>query len=151
MKRVTTKKSPTRSARAASLVRMRVGLLILAGGVLALALLLFRLGAGQPQQSQRSAAGADPALEDLRVEGQATSHSSSEAGVGQGTPWEATSDDSRPVPAGQVAPWVVQPPKPNPVTQTPPRPVPPPDPQTSKPPLENPGGVNGTRPPRLPQ
>lgn len=43
----------------------------------------------------------------------------------------------------------VRPPAPVPIAVSPPRP--PSDPQTTRPPLDNPGGINGDRPPRAPR
>jgi hypothetical protein len=62
--------------------------------------------------------------------------------------WTASSEDA-PDPSAQrpAASWVVPSPTP-PNLVAPPEPRSPPDPQTTTPAMENPGGVNGTRPPR---
>jgi hypothetical protein len=62
-------------------------------------------------------------------------------------PWEATPQNTPPVPPGHIPAWQVKPPRPDP-TPPPPPPVPPPDPATHRPPMHNPGGVDGDRPPR---
>jgi hypothetical protein len=61
--------------------------------------------------------------------------------------WEVTPANSPPVPPGHVPAWQVKPPPPEPVP-APAAPVEPPDPATYRPPLHNPGGVDGDRPPR---
>jgi hypothetical protein len=60
-------------------------------------------------------------------------------------PWEAKDDAE--VPEGHLSVAEVKPPGPEP-TLTAPEAVPPPDPLTHEPPKDNPGGVNGDRPPR---
>jgi hypothetical protein len=67
---------------------------------------------------------------------------------GRVAPWEATRENTPPVPAGQVPAWQVRPAAPDPTMHMPAAPVAPPDPQTTTPPMDNPGGVNGDRPPR---
>jgi|CXWL01.1.fsa_nt_gi hypothetical protein len=63
-------------------------------------------------------------------------------------PWEATPENSSPIPAGQIPAWQVNSPPPGvngavlPVV-----PAPPAGP-TVRPPMHNPGGVDGDRPPR---
>lgn len=79
----------------------------------------------------------------------ASAESRSELQASPPLPWAAASTDSLP-PEGQVAAWEVHPPRPDPTTQMPPVPVEPANPQLTRPPLTNPGGVNGTRPPRSP-
>ncbi|HEY3353531.1 MAG TPA: hypothetical protein VGQ83_09800 [Polyangia bacterium] len=62
-------------------------------------------------------------------------------------PWEATPANTPPPPPGHIPAWVVKPPRPEP-SAPPAPPVEPPDPATHRPPMHNPGGVNGDRPPR---
>jgi hypothetical protein len=63
-------------------------------------------------------------------------------------PWAATPESSPPAPSGQVHAWQVRPAPPDPNAVRPVDPAPPPDPMTTLPPMENPGGVSGSRPPR---
>jgi hypothetical protein len=65
-------------------------------------------------------------------------------------PWEATPENTPPesIPPGHIPAWEVHPPRPDPNQPAPPVPVPPPDPATHQPPMDNPGGVDGDRPPR---
>jgi hypothetical protein len=50
-----------------------------------------------------------------------------------------------PAPEWQIPAWVVKPPAPDPRTPLPPAPVEPPSPIAHRPPMHNPGGVNGDR------
>jgi hypothetical protein len=63
-------------------------------------------------------------------------------------PWKATPNNTPALPEGTVPPWEVDPPPPDPSAPLPPDPVDPPNPAEHRPPLHNPGGVNGDRPPR---
>lgn len=63
-------------------------------------------------------------------------------------PWEATKENSPPVPKGHIPAWQVNPPPPPPPSPPWPPPREPPDPQIHRPPMHNPGGVDGDRPPR---
>ncbi len=63
-------------------------------------------------------------------------------------PWAATSTNSPPAPPEQIPAWQVRPPPPDPNAVRPVDPVAPADPMGNRPPMENPGGVNGSRPPR---
>jgi hypothetical protein len=64
-------------------------------------------------------------------------------------PWKATPNNTPALPEGTVPTWEVDPPPPDPSAPLPPDPVDPPNPAEHRPPLHNPGGVNGDRPPRL--
>jgi hypothetical protein len=63
-------------------------------------------------------------------------------------PWEVTAENAKPAPPGFIPAASVRPPQPDPATPEPPRPVEPPNPTAYRPPTDNPGGVNGDRPPR---
>jgi hypothetical protein len=63
-------------------------------------------------------------------------------------PWEATPESSPPLPDRHIPAWQVRPPPPDPNAAARPEPTSPPDPATTRPPMDNPGGVNGDRPPR---
>jgi outer membrane biosynthesis protein TonB len=61
-------------------------------------------------------------------------------------PWESTPQNTPTVPPGHIPAWQVKSPRPE--VTPPPTPVPPPDPASHRPPMHNPGGVDGDRPPR---
>jgi hypothetical protein len=61
-------------------------------------------------------------------------------------PWEATRENTPAVDEHHIPAWKV--PTPRPTAWNPRPPSPPPDPIGNRPPTENPGGVNGARPPR---
>jgi hypothetical protein len=63
-------------------------------------------------------------------------------------PWQATPENTGALPAGTVPAWQVHPPRPDPSAPLPPAPVEPPNPAEHRPPIHNPGGVNGDRPER---
>jgi hypothetical protein len=60
-------------------------------------------------------------------------------------PWKSAPSDTPP-PAGFVPAWKIKPPPPRPYV--PPRPIVPLNPIAHRPPMKNPGGVNGARPER---
>jgi len=62
-------------------------------------------------------------------------------------PWDSRRQDSPSAPE-YIPAWKVNPPRPDPNALPPPRPVEPTNPQLTKPPRDNPGGVNGDRPER---
>src|SRR5262249_11371956 len=61
-------------------------------------------------------------------------------------PWQATRENAPQIDEHHIPAWKV--PTTPPVAWTPPPVVEPPDPLAHPPPLQNPGGVNGDRPPR---
>lgn len=63
-------------------------------------------------------------------------------------PWEARPDNSPPVAKGYIPAWKIDSPRGDPNARPAPLPVAPPNPAEHRPPMENPGGVNGDRPPR---
>lgn len=64
-------------------------------------------------------------------------------------PWEVTRDNAPPPPRGHTPAYQVRPPPPDAArASSAPVPVPRPDPASTRPPMDNPGGVNGDRPPR---
>jgi hypothetical protein len=62
-------------------------------------------------------------------------------------PWESTPRNTPNLGVGYLPAWKVKPPAPEPLP-VPTVPAATSDPQSNQPPLFNPGGVNGTRPPR---
>jgi hypothetical protein len=62
-------------------------------------------------------------------------------------PWQVTRENTPNVPAGQVPAWKETPPRPDPVARTTPPPVEPPR-HLEEWAFDNPGGVDGERPPR---
>lgn len=63
-------------------------------------------------------------------------------------PWQATPENTTTLPPGTVPAWRVNPPPPDPNAPLPPPPKEPPNPALNRPPMDNPGGVNGDRPER---
>lgn len=64
-------------------------------------------------------------------------------------PWQVSRENTPPPPEGYVPAWKVRPPRPEQLSQVPlPPPREPPEPSLHRPPVENPGGVNGDRPAR---
>jgi hypothetical protein len=64
-------------------------------------------------------------------------------------PWQVSRENTPPPPEGYVPAWKVRPPRPEQLGQVPlPPPREPPEPSLHRPPVENPGGVNGDRPAR---
>lgn len=63
-------------------------------------------------------------------------------------PWQATPQNTTTLPPGTVPAWQVDPPPPDPSLPLPPPPREPPNPALQRPPMDNPGGVNGDRPER---
>jgi hypothetical protein len=63
-------------------------------------------------------------------------------------PWESTPETIGPVPPHHVSAWKVRVPRPGADGPLPTPPHEPPDPATYRPPMDNPGGVNGDRPER---
>jgi hypothetical protein len=63
-------------------------------------------------------------------------------------PWQTPPATKEPLPAGTVPVWRVDPPRPDPSAPMPAAVVEPPNPATHRPPMDNPGGVNGDRPER---
>lgn len=63
-------------------------------------------------------------------------------------PWQATPDNTSAALPGTVPTRRVDPPRPDPSIRMPLPPVEPPNPAQHRPPLHNPGGVNGDRPER---
>jgi hypothetical protein len=63
-------------------------------------------------------------------------------------PWRARPESTSALPAGTVPAWRVNPPPPDPSPPLPPAPIEPPNPAKHRPPLHNPGGVDGDRPAR---
>ncbi len=63
-------------------------------------------------------------------------------------PWHATPENASAALPGTVPAWRVNPPRPDPSIRMPLPPDEPPNPAQHRPPLHNPGGVNGDRPER---
>jgi hypothetical protein len=63
-------------------------------------------------------------------------------------PWQANPQNTTTLPPGTVPAWQVNPPPPDPSLPLPPPPREPPNPAVHRPPMDNPGGVNGDRPER---
>jgi hypothetical protein len=117
---------------------LRLGLrFAVLGGLLAAALLIFRFRHGGGHQS--SGGPEEPSsLGALRA---------SQNRLPQ-TPAEAIRDDAPPPADSHLLSAQQVGAVPNAVPQAPVEPRPPPNPIVNRPPLENPGGVNGQRPPR---
>jgi hypothetical protein len=63
-------------------------------------------------------------------------------------PWQASPQNTTALPPGTVPAWQVNAPPPDPAQPLPPPPREPPNPAVHRPPMDNPGGVNGDRPER---
>jgi len=84
------------------------------------------------------------------LRGRSPDHSSSVDKAGAASsklmPWQATPENTPQVDDHHIPAWKV--PTPGPVAWTPPPVIEPPNPVETRPPSQNPGGVNGDRPPR---
>lgn len=68
-------------------------------------------------------------------------------GTSEAAPWQAAASPAAILP-GTVPVSQIDPPRPDPAMPMPAGPVPPPNPALHRPPLDNPGGVDGDRPAR---
>lgn len=117
------------------------GLIVIAAALAVLTLRGLREPTGAATRTPAGASGAERA-------GKATSPAAT-PGAPEVPPWQASAAPR----AGELLPGTVpvsavNPPPPDPDAPMPPPPVEPPNPALHRPPMDNPGGVDGDRPPR---